>query len=70
MINLLERYFQDHDEIDAARTEMARCRQGSRSVEEYNIQFQALTLLMGYNDVAHVKMYKNGLKPAVMETIY
>ena len=67
---IVEDRFGDPDPATTARMELQRPRQGSMSAEEYCTAFQVYQNESGYNNVALVEKFEQGLKQSLRDQIY
>ena len=58
--------FSDMDRHTTARLEIDNVKQGSSSVDEYNIRFTEVAMLTEYDELALIEKYKRGLKEAIL----
>lgn len=67
----LERSFGSLDRAQKARTDMGNLRmKPGDTVEEYTTAFEALAVHTGYNEAAHIELYRSGLLSRILEKIY
>lgn len=62
--------FGDIDRTKTARLKIYEVKQGSRSVDEYNVDFMSLQAHTGFNDEASLEIYKKGLNATILKMIY
>lgn len=66
----IRKAFGDTDRVATARLELQLVRQGSSTVDDYNICFSQYSTLSGFGDAALIEMYKKGLNMSVVNKIY
>jgi hypothetical protein len=66
----LSKAFSDTDRHATARLEIDNVKQGSNSVDEYNIRFTEVAMLTEYDELALIEKYKRGLKEAILSKMY
>lgn len=62
--------FGDPNEQRTAATKLAVLQQGSRTADEYIADFETFELTSGYNDVALLDKFEQGLRPALLKDVY
>ena len=62
--------FSDTNRHATARLEIDNVKQGSDTIDGYNIQFTTAAILTGYDELALIEKYKRGLKEAILLKIY
>ena len=62
--------FSDMDRHATARLEIDNIKQGTDTIDGYNIQFTETAALTKYNDTALIEKYKQGLKELILSKIY
>ena len=62
--------FSDTDRHATARLEIDNIKQGTDTVDGYNIRFTEAATLTEYNDTALIEKYKRGLKEPILSKIY
>ncbi len=66
----LSSVFGDSDPTAMAKHKMTVIKQGTRTAEEYCIEFRDLSFRTGYNDNAHIEFFKKGLHQEILKQIY
>ena len=62
--------FGDPNPEDTAQTKLKRMFQGSRTTEEYVVQFQTYEAQTGFDKKALIKAFKQNMNPRILEHIY
>ena len=66
----LREAFGDTDRVATARLELQLVKQGSDTVDNYNIRFSQYSTLSGFGDIALIEMYKKGLNLSIVNKVW
>jgi len=66
----LREAFGDTDRVATARLELQLVKQGSDTVDNYNIRFSQYSTLSGFGDIALIEMYKKGLNLSIINKVW
>jgi hypothetical protein len=68
-VQALTQQFADPDEGDTARTKLKELRQGRSTADEYVVSFEMYEHESGYDEVALMERFEEGLSPALADAI-
>jgi hypothetical protein len=66
----LKTKFGDSDPAATARHKLEHLKQGTRTAEEYSIEFNDIAYRTGFNDAGHIEYFKKGLNRELLKKVY